>query len=809
MLIRLIGLSASLLAALSAHAQTASTVRTPQERPPEVNPAQVHLPRAAAGIVPVPVQSVTIGGEFWTPRLAAIRTATLEANRSRCQSTGRLDNFDRAAAAIRGEPSPGAFQGLLFNDSDVYKMMQGWAVLISTEPDPARRGELDAELDELIARVAAAQHPDGYIDTYYTLKAGIEKRFTREEWDHETYCMGHLIEAAAVHFQATGKRNFLAVAIKAADFLRDLYGPEKFTAPPGHQQLELALVLLARVTGEPKYVDFAQELVEYRGKPHRKLDGTTYGPWGDYAQDHKPATDQFEAAGHAVRAGYLYAAMTDLALLGHRQYVPALDSLWEDITQRRIFVTGGIGPSGHNEGFTVPYDIPTQSAYQETCASIALCLWAHRMFLLHGDARYMEQFERTLFNAALAGVSLDGSKFFYVNPLASSGGRTRKDWFDCACCPPNVLRFFAALGQYVYAVRENTAYINLFIDSKARLIIGRSPVDVSVTTDYPWGDGTITVRAVNPGDADAVLAIRAPTDADPGQVGPDGYIRIPLRAGATVERTLSSPMSPRRVYSDPRVKATLGHAAIMRGPLVYAAESIDNPEVDLATVVLPVDAPITVTRDSQGVPELIADALIADAEAGPVALYTPAPRLTPVKLRLRPYFMWSNRGDASMRVWWPESPQSLRRTPHPGVLATASHAYSGESPDALLDGILPDPARGSADESITRLTFWPHKGTTEWVQYSFDRPRTVSSAAVYWFDDTGRGGCRLPASASLEYKSGDAWTPVPAPNGGAIGVERDAMNSLRFTPVTTSAVRLRMTLQPGFSAGVLEWSVQP
>ncbi len=755
--------------------------------------------------IAVPFTSVSIGGSFWTPRLQAIRTATLEANRVQCEKTGRYANFDRAAALLQGKPDPGAFQGLLFNDSDVYKMMQGWAEVIATEPDPTRKAALDADLDALIARVAAAQHPDGYIDTYYTLKAGIAKRFTREEWDHETYCMGHLIEAAAVHARVTGKQNFLAIAIKAADFLRELYGPDKFSAPPGHQELEIALIELARVTGQSKYADFAQELVQYRGHPHRKLDGTTYGPWGDYCQDHLPAAEQFEAAGHAVRAGYLYSAMTDLAILGHREYIPALESLWTDITQRRIFVTGGIGPSGHNEGFTVPYDIPTKSAYQETCASIALCLWAHRMYLLEGDPEYMAQFERTLYNAALAGVSLNGAQFFYVNPLASDGGHLRKDWFDCACCPPNVLRFFAGLGQYLYAVKSNTLFVNLFADSRATIDVSGLPVELKVESEYPWGDGTISISATSKGASPVTLAVRALPGMESLHPDADGYIRVMIEPGKSVSKTFKADMTPTRVYSDPRVKATLGHAAILRGPLVYAVESVDNKGIDLSRVILPADASI-MSRAVSGLPELTASVLVAPVESTG-GLFSRAPEMTPASITLRPYFMWANRGDASMRVWLPESPQMIQRPPHPGIKATASHAYSGESADALLDGIVPDGPKGSADESIARLTFWPHKGTTEWVQYDFSKPRTISQTSAYWFDDTGKGGCRLPKGASLQYKSGDAWLPVPGAE--SIPTKGNVNNAARFAPITTSAVRLSIQLADGFSGGVLEWSVGP
>jgi DUF1680 family protein len=287
----------------------------------------------------------------------------------------------------------------------------------------------------------------------------------------------------------------------------------------------------------------------------------------------------------------MYAAMADLAIRNRGNYTPALDALWQDVTERRIFVTGGIGPSGHNEGFTTPYDIPTHSAYQETCASIALCMWAQRMFLLTGEARYMEQFERTLYNAVLAGSSLDGSEFFYVNPMASRGGHARRDWYECACCPPNVLRFFASLGQHVYAVKGDTIYVNLFMESAADLDLGHDKgVSIEQFTGYPF-TGDVRILVKNPTDARVTLAVRAPGErADNKAIDPDGYFRTAIDPRSELELSWNVSMKPRRVYADPRVKESIGRVAIMRGPLVYAAESIDNT-ADVHSLLIPPGAP--------------------------------------------------------------------------------------------------------------------------------------------------------------------------------------------------------------------------
>jgi len=765
-------------------------------------------------IHPVRVQDVTIGGSFWGPRLEVVRGATLGAVRHQCDITGRLTNFDKAAAKIKGEPNPGEFEGLLFNDSDVYKTMEGWAAVIATEPDAARRAELDKELDALVDRVAAAQYPDGYIDTYYTLKAGIDKRLTRERWDHETYCMGHLIEAGAVHFELTGKRNLLGVSVRAAEFLRGLYGSGSFTVPPGHEEAELALIKLAEATGEEKFAELAHTLVECRGRAHRELDGTVTPPWGDYAQDQTPAADLREASGHAVRAGYYYSALADLARLGHAEYRPALDSVWDDVTRHRIFITGGIGPSARNEGFTEPYDIPVHSAYQETCASIALCLWAHRMFLLEGDAKYMEQFERTVYNAVLAGLSLDGTKFFYVNPMLSRGGHTRQSWFECACCPPNVLRFFGELGQYAYAAQGGTVYVNLYMQSKASVPFAGGTVELEQTTGYPF-DGEIAVAVMNKSDRPVTLALRGTPGMATIHIDSDGYGRVHFapHEGGTVR--WCDPMTPQRVYADPRVKESVGRVAIMRGPLVYAAESIDNSGdvPDLGDLVIPPAAAIVQTKDDSGTPLLIAEGMResgtddGDGASRFGGLYRAGEHLAPTKLTMRPYFMWDNRGDSSMRVWLPESAQFLDPRSANGARTYASHVFPSDTIDAAGDGVLPDPSKGSGDQSIPRLTFWPHTGSAEWVRYDFDHPRKLSKSSVYWFDDTGVGGCRVPRAAVLEYKDGSDWKPVRVSGGGAMGVAKDVLNTIMFDEVETISVRLRIELQAGESGGILEWSV--
>ncbi|MBU6412404.1 MAG: glycoside hydrolase family 127 protein [Planctomycetes bacterium] len=754
-------------------------------------------------------------GSFWGERLDAIRRGTLKANRHQCEITGRLTNFDRAAAKIRGEKDSGEFQGLLFNDSDVYKMVEGWCYLVAMTEDAAERATLEKDLDGLIARIAAAQYPDGYINTYFTLKKGVENRLTDERNDHETYCIGHLIEAGVAHYQATGKRTLLDVAIRAADFVCDVYG-KGFSVPPGHQEVELALIRLQDALPKEaaqggKYVAMAEKLIELRGRPRRTLDGKERPTAGEYAQDHLPAAEQMEAAGHAVRAAYMYCAMTDLAVRGKGAYVLALDSLWDDITGRRMFVTGGIGPSAHNEGFTTPYDIPTHSAYQETCASIGVCLWAQRMFELHGEAKYFDQFERTLFNAALAGVSLDGEKFFYVNPLASRGSEARRDWFSCACCPPNVLRFFGLLSGQCYAVRGSTLYVNLFASSTMECVVDGQAVRIEQETEYPY-DGAVKLKIKHGGTRPITLAIRCPegqrVEGLP-EGADDGYAGLEIRPGVQ-EIEFKLPMDVRRVYADPRAKQLAGMTAIMRGPLVYATEIVRDAnqrtqtQEDLSRVALSgVDEPKVVVG-SDGVPELV----IRAAEFGGATLtqrddvlYQAGPDGKQIEMRMRPYFTWANQGSARMAVWFAEGVSALPRSL--GMEITASHVWSRDSAEAAAD--VQEPA-SSGDQSIPRLTFWPHKGTEEWVEAKFLNSRNVKSVSVYWFDDGGSGACRIPAEWSIQIRGADGkWVDV-AGDSAAAG-KKDGWDMRSIQPVQTQGIRLRIKLREGYSAGILEMKV--
>lgn len=756
-------------------------------------PAQEPRPLQA-----VPFTSVQLDDPFWSPRLQTVREKTLWHNFRLCEDTGRLANFDKAAGVKEGK-----HEGYLFDDSDVYKAIEGAAYALSLQPDP----KLDKYLDDLIARIAKAQREDGYLNTYYTL-TGIDKRWTNLRSHHELYCAGHLIEAGIAHHQATGKRNLLDVAIKFADCIASIFGPDQRRDIPGHPEIELAFIKLTRHTGEQRYQKLAQFFVGERGQAHgRQL-------YGEYCQDQIPLRQQREVVGHAVRAMYLNCAATDLAAAGEQGYTEALEAMWRDLTERRMYVTGGIGPSASNEGFTTPYDLPNDTAYAETCAGIGLALWNHRMGLLHADAKYADVLERSLYNGILSGISLDGTKFFYTNPLADRGKHRRRSWFGCACCPPNLLRFFLSVGGYAYAYSEDTVFVNQYLGGKATVPLAGGVVELAQTTRYPWeGEIKLTVRPAK--ETAFALCLRIPGWCDDATITVNGqpvekpeivrgYARLlrTWKSGDVVDLVLAMPA--RTVEADPLVKANVGRVAIQRGPMVYCLEGLDN-EGQARRLALPRETDLVAEfkADLLGGVMVVRGVALAASEGGGVRPLYRAAASTPVEFTAIPYYAWANREPSEMIVWLPESPTMLDVDPVAGVKPSASHCGEKDTVAALCDRSEPE---SSSDTTIPRHTWWDHRGTEEWIQYDFDKPRWLSSVSIYWYDDTKSGGnCRVPASWRLLYRQGGEWKPVKT--AVEFGVKPDQYNRVSFDSVETDALRAKVTLEKGFSGGVLEWEL--
>jgi DUF1680 family protein len=762
--------------------------------------------RAAEGppapLQALPFSAVRIADDFWGPRLRTNRTVTLEANLRQCKVTGRIQNF-----AVAGKLVKGKHQGQLYNDSDVYKVLEGLAYSLSLKPDKA----LEKRADSIIDQIAAAQQKDGYLNTYYTL-VGPRKRWTNIQHGHELYCAGHLIEAAVAYHQATGKRKLLDVAKKLADHIGTVFGPGKRCDTCGHQEIELALVKLYRATRQKKYLDQARFFLDVRGrKDKRKL-------FGEYAQDHKPVREQTEVAGHAVRAMYLYCGMADVAALtGDRALFRALEKIWHDVVDRKMYLTGGIGPSASNEGFTVPYDLPNDSAYAETCAAIGMALWNHRMFLRTGDGKYADVLEREVYNGLLSGVSLTGDRFFYVNPLASVGRHLRVPWFDCSCCPTNVVRYLPGMGERAYAHRKNALWTVLYMGSTATVPLDGGKVTLIQKTRYPWA-GTVEIE-VKPAKSFAFdLNLRIPRWCQGGWTvalngkslgalrSERGYTRISRtwKAGDVVKLTL--PMPVVRVHAHEKVKANRGRVALQRGPVVYCLEGVDNAN-RVRSLCLPKDAAVSADKFQKdllgGVVPLTGSALaVRRGEDSKL-------KTTKVSFQAVPYYAWANRKPGPMMVWLAERPEFADLPREDGVLAggvriRASHVNPSDTLAELNDTKTP---KSSKDHTVRRHTWWDHRGTTEWVSYRFPKARKLSSSAVYWFDDTGTGACRVPASWRLLYLDGTTWKPVKLTGGAKYGTAQDAFNKVAFDPVQTRELRLEAKLRKGFSGGVLKWRV--
>jgi hypothetical protein len=757
----------------------------------------------------VPFTDVKIEDAFWAPRRETNRLASIPVNLDNLVKAGNIRNFEFAAAGKRE-----GFSGPVFMDSDLYKGLEAAAYSLATHPDP----DLERRLDDIISKIAAAQQSNGYLNTWFTVKEP-GKRWTNLRDQHELYCAGHMFEAAVAYFQATGKRNFLNVAVKLADHIDSVFGPPpKRLGYPGHPEIELALIKLWRVTGEARYFNLARFFVENRGRhffaeEHR----TPLGEYdGAYWQDDVPIYEHKNIKGHAVRACYLLSGATDVAAeTGDAALLKMIERVWRNTTERNMYVTGGIGPSSHNEGFTVDYDLPNGTAYQETCATIALAQWNHRLALLYGDAKYADIVERALYNGVLAGVSQDGTRFFYVNPLESQGNHHRSPWFGCACCPPNVARTLASLGGYAYATSDNALWVNLYIQGSVKVNVGGEAVTLKVTTDYPW-DGKVTLKPTLAKPTKFTLRLRYPSWCQDSKVAindaavPDlkvgrGYLVLARtwQSGDTVELSLSMPVQ--RIAAHPNVKANQGQLALQRGPLVYCVEACDQPE-SLASLYLPAAAELKAVEEKNLLGSVMAIEGLAEVTTEldwTRRLYQASAPSRRVPIAAIPYYAWDNRKAGAMRVWLPTAPP----VPLAGALearakVTLSFVSGNCQPQGINDGAEP---KSSGDQPPAVCHWWPHKGSDEWVQYTWKNPITVAGTKVYWFDDTGRGECRLPAAWEVQFLDGTDWKPVKAKGG--FPVAADQWCEVSFEPVATTALRLRVKLQKDWAAGVHEWKV--
>ena len=618
----------------------------------------------------IPFNQVKLTDAFWTPRVETNRTATIPVSFQKCEETCRVKNFQNAATHT------GKFQTIFtFDDTDIYKIIEGASFSMSVHPD----AKLDKYVDSLIAIVAKAQEPDGYLYTARTINpekpfgwAGKERWINESQQSHELYNAGHLYEAATAHYLATGKKNFLSIALKNADLLCSVFGPNKRSVVPGHEIVEMGLVRLYRITSDKKYLDLAKFLIDCRGK---KIDKGR-----QYWQDHAPIIQQKEAVGHAVRAAYLYSGVADVAALtGNKDYIAAIDSIWENVVGKKFYLNGGIGARGDGERFGDNYELPNKDAYNETCAAIANVYWNFRMFELHGQSKYIDVLERSLYNNVLSGVSLDGKNFFYPNPLSADGSYKREPWFDCSCCPTNMCRFISSVTGYIYAQKGNDLFVNLFIGSSTSMKINsKQTVELSQTSNYPW-DGAISL-AVNPKQKTKfTLRLRIPGWVNNQPVPTNLYSYLnPTKAtysikvnGKDVTATVDNgyavidrewkkgdkveyilPMNIQRVKAHEKVAADRGLVALERGPVLFCVEDKDNA-FNVNSFILPDNAELKLKFNKDiftGTYTIQGEGIGLNPTADKLGFNVEKKTFTAI-----PYCVWDNRGGAAMRVWLPRT----------------------------------------------------------------------------------------------------------------------------------------------------------
>ncbi|MCH5311917.1 MAG: glycoside hydrolase family 127 protein, partial [Prevotella sp.] len=706
------------------------------------------------------------------------------------------------------------------------KTIEGASYILQSYPDKKLVQYIDSVLDV----IASAQEPDGYLYTSRTQNpkephewAG-DKRWSKEEdLSHELYNLGHMVEGAIAHYQATGSRKFLDIAIRYADCVCREVGPNPGQAcvVPGHQIAEMALAKLYLVTGDKKYLDEAKFFLDYRGK-------TTIVH--DYSQAHKPVIEQDEAVGHAVRAAYMYAGMADVAALtGDKDYIKAINAIWDNIVSKKLYITGGIGATSNGEAFGKNYELPNMSAYCETCAAIGNVYVNYRLFLLHGDSKYYDVLERTLYNGLISGVSLEGNGFFYPNPLESMGQHQRQPWFGCACCPSNICRFIPSLPGYIYAVKDRNVYVNLFLSNKSDLSVEGKKVALSQTTEYPW-NGDIAVTVDQNAAGEFAMKIRIPgwvknqvvpsnlyyyTDGKrlgysikvngqdaAANVTDDGYYTISRKWKKDDKVQIHFDMEPRTVRANAKVEADRGMVSIERGPLVYCAEHPDNT-FDIMGALINQEPQFTLGKgEIAGTP---IQTLTTNAQTLSFnkqgKLETQDQTLT-----LIPYYAWCHRGSGKMRVWLPQDLNATNPS-QPATLASESKVTSSSQVPALSsinDRLVP---KDENDRSVPYTHWWPKKDCTEWLCYEFPQESTVQSATVYWYDDGPWGGCRVPQSWRILYQTADGnWQPVTGADN--YPTDKGTACTVNFDPVKTKALRLEVVLPVDNAAGLFEWSVR-
>jgi len=797
---------------------------------------------------PMSFEKVTLQDSFWLPRLKIQAESTVP--HALRETEPAVENLRRCGNFLHGRGGALPFTHR-FVSSDLYKVMEGAACLLMIKPDP----ELEKQLDGIIDVIADAQKDDGYL--YVSHICGIanpramgEKPYSWVVHSHELYNMGHMYEAAIAYYRATGKDKWLKVAEKSAEHFNKVIfegdpnynGGRPVMQAPGHQELELALCKLYRVTGKRLYLDMAKRFLDIRGVTYRPEGEGVMSP--SYAQQHKPVVQQTRAVGHAVRAGYLYAGMADVsALTGDMSYSLAAEKIWHNIVDTKMHIIGGLGATHGIEGFGPEYVLPNRNTYNETCAAVANVFFNFRMYLLHKDAKYFDVAEVALLNNSLAGMGLEGDSFFYVNVLEADGIRKfnhgtagRSAWFGCACCPSNLARLIPQVSGYMYAHTDREIYLTLYGNSQTEIALAGGKVAIKQTSDYPF-DGKVVLEIDPPSEQEFTLKLRIPTWAReqfvPGELysyvdtlSPKWTLRVngqdvdpKLTKGfATIHRLwkpgdkveLNIPMPIRFSTTINKVKANRDRIALTRGPLVYCAEQADNRGEIVQRFFIPEPADPGKIRT-----DVIQDGLLK----GLVRATVPAMEIVDDSsqkstVKLIPYYAWNNRGEESMVIWMPRNERLARasmksnlvaKSPYGKVLAT--HTFEEDTVAAVVDGIIP---KESADQQPPRWTSLPFNNRGQNIIVEFGETRNVGSIAVYWYEDPKSGKVKLPRGWWVDYRVGDGdWMRMKKHPTDSYGLERDEFNVVRpKAPLGCDAISIRILPQVGFCMGVHEIQVE-
>ncbi|MBR4994640.1 MAG: glycoside hydrolase family 127 protein [Alistipes sp.] len=805
----------------------------------------VSSPKVEESLTQIPFQQVTLNDNFWLPRLVTQKKTLVPFSLEKTEPA--VENLRRVGAYLRGEKVTERFTGPYYVASDLFKVMEGAAYLLTLEKDEA----LEAQMDEIIDVIAAAQAPDGYLYEHHILPEHLRNPhnyagktpYSYVVHSHELYNMGHMYEGAIAYYRATGKRKWLDVAEKSARHINRVFfegdpnynGGKPVMQAPGHQEIELALVKMYQVTGDKLYLDMAKKFIDIRG--------VTYNPNGegvmsyDYAQQHHPVREQRTALGHAVRATYLYSGMADIvAMLGDTTLLPALDAIWHDIVDKKMHITGGLGAVPGIEGFGPDYVLPNKETYNETCSAIGNVLFNYRMYLMSGDAKYVDVAEVSLYNNVLAGVNLEGNRFFYVNPLEADGRKTfnhgragRSPWFGTACCPSNLARLIPQISGMIYSHTDDDIFCSLYAGSNVEVPLKAGAVKLQQQTEYPFeGDVTIVVEPATE-DEEFTLWLRIPSWVNdkfvPGELYSyadgvkskysvrvngrrvksevvDGFFPISRKWSAGDKVELNLQMDIHFNVADERVEADNNRLCVTRGPLVFCAEEVDNDQQVSSYFVTDAKPHGSVVKFAEGaltgIPAIFMPASVASADAESEG-----------SLVLVPYYAWNNRGDnQAMNVWFARDAATVRSsmTLPVGNVADvkATYTFSNDDVYAVVDGKRPS---HSYDKTIPRWTAWPKLGETQSVEVKLKKRQPVESVSVYWYDD--KGGVQQPVEWSMEYMVDGEWHTFEPYVPDRFGIELNQFNMVHpAAPIEAEALRLNITPKKESSVGILELVIE-